>query len=137
MVSGDVAFRIMYVMALIGAVPASIIGFIVGAETLAWMITNIGETNTLAILAANIAIFVFIIMFLIVRYPVPGGPTVALQIGLLSSTVILTAFLTYIYGFALPVYTSTLYVIFTLAFVDVFLMFTAILVALFIYIERL
>jgi len=137
MVSGDVAFRIMYVLALIGVVPASALGFIVGAETLASMIANIGETNTLAILAANVAIFVFIIVFLIVRYPVPGGPTVALQVGLFSSIVVLTLFLTYIYGFALPVYTSTFYAIFTLAFLDIFLMFTAILVTLFIYIERL
>jgi hypothetical protein len=137
MVSGDVVFRIMYVIALIGAVPASIIGFAVGAETLAWMITNIGETTTLAILAVNVAIFVFIIAFLIVRYPVPGGSTIALQIGLLSSTLILTIFLTYIYGSALPVYTSTLYAIMTLAFVDVFLMFVTMLVALFIYVERL
>jgi len=137
MVSGDVAFRIMYVLALIGVVPASTLGFIVGAETLASMIANIGETNTLAILAAIVAIFVFIIVFLIVRYPVPGGPTVALQVGLFSSIAVLTIFLTYIYGFALPVYTSTLYAIFTLAFLDIFLMFTTILVTLFIYIERL
>jgi hypothetical protein len=136
-VSGDVVFRITYVLALIGAVAASIIGFIVGAGTLAWMITNIGETTTLTFLAVDVAILVFIIVFLIVRYPVPGGPTVALQIGILSSAVILTICLTYIYEFALPVFTSSLYAIFTLAFVDVFLLFTAMLVAIFIYIERL
>jgi hypothetical protein len=136
-VSGDVVFRVMYVLALIGAVPASIIGFVVGAGTLASMITSIGETATLTILAVDVAIFVFIIVFLIVRYPVPGGSTIALQIGILSSTVILTIFLTYIYEFALPVYTSSLYAIFTLAFVDVFLLFMAMLVAIFIYIERL
>jgi hypothetical protein len=136
MVSGDVVFRVMYVVALIGAVPASIIGFLVGWGTLAWMITNIGETTTLAILAVGVAIFVFIIGFLIFRYPVPGGSALALQIGLLSSIVILTISLTYIYV-ALPVYTSTLYTIFTLAFLDVFLLFVAMLVALFLYVERL
>jgi len=136
MVSGDVAFRIMYILALIGTVPASAIGFFVGAETLAWMTTNIGETSTIAILAANVAIFAFIIVFLILRYPVPEGPTLTLQVGFFSSVVVLTIFLTYFYG-ALPVYTSTLYTIFTLAFLDIFLMFMTILVALFIYIERL
>jgi len=137
MVSGDVAFRIMYILAFIGAVPASAIGFIVGAETLTSMITSIGETSTLAILAANVAIFAFIIVFLIVRYPVPGGPTLTLQVGIFSSIMVFTIFLTYVYGFALPVYNSTLYAIFTLAFLDVFLIIMAILVALFIYIERL
>jgi len=127
----------MYVLAFIGTVPVSVLGFIFGAETLLLMITHIGETSTLAILAANVAIFVFIIAFLIVRYPVPGGPTLTLQIGIFSSVVLFTIFLTYIYGFALPVYTGTLYAIFTLAFLDVLLIFTAILVALFIYIERL
>jgi len=127
----------MYVLAFIGTVPVSVLGFIFGAETLLLMITHIGETSTLAILAANVAIFVFIITFLIVRYPVPGGPTLTLQIGIFSSVVLFTIFLTYIYGFALPVYTSTLYAIFTLAFLDIFLMFAAILVALLIYVERL
>jgi hypothetical protein len=136
-VSGDVAFRIMYVLACIGVVPVSAIGFLVGAGTLLWMITNIGETSTMAILAAFVAIFAFIIVFLVVRYPVPGGPTLTLQIGFFSSAVVLTIFLTYIYGFALPVYNSTLYAIFTLAFLDIFLMFTAILVAVLIYTERL
>jgi hypothetical protein len=136
-VSGDVAFRIMYVLACIGVVPVSAIGFLVGAGTLLWMITNIGQTSTIAILAADVAIFVFIIVFLIVRYPVPEGPTLTLQVGLFSSAVMLTILLTYIYGFALPVYTSSLYATFTLAFLDIFLMFTAMLVALLIYVERL
>jgi hypothetical protein len=136
-VSGDVAFRIMYVLALNGVVPVTAIGFLVGVGTLLSMITNIGETGTMGVLAAILAIFVFIIVFLIVRYPVPEGPTFTLQVGFFSSAVVLTIFLTYIYGFALPVYTSTLYAIFTLAFLDIFLMFTAMLVALLIYIERL
>ena len=137
MVSGDVAFRIMSVLAFIGAAPASVLGFLVGVETFLSMVKSLGETNTLTILAVNVAIFAFITVFLIVRYPLTGGSALTLKVGIFSSAVVLTIILTYIYEFALPVYSSSFYIIFTLAFLDFFLLITTILVALFIYIERL
>jgi len=137
MVSGDVAFRIMHILACIGAVPISALSILFLGGTLDSMIAQIGENNTIIILAAIAAIFVFISAFLIVRYPVPKGSSIGLQIGVLSSIVLSTVFLTYTFRYSFPVYTSPLYAVLTLAYLDVFLLIMVALVAVFLMTERL
>jgi len=137
MVSGDVAFRIMHILACIGAVPISALSLLFLGGTLDSMIAQFGEGNTTIILAAIAAVFVFISVFLIVRYPVPKGSFIGLQIGVLSSVVLSTVFLTYIFGHSLPIYTGSLYVVLTLAYLDVFLLIMVALVAVFLMAERL
>lgn len=137
MVSGDVAFRITYILAYIGNAAISLISLIFTGSVLDSMIAQIGEVNTMIILAAIAAILVFISVLLIVHYPAPKGAYIGLQVGVLSSVVLSTVLLTYAFGYTLPVYTSSLYVVLTLAYLDFFLLIMVVLVALFLMAERL
>lgn len=105
MVSGDVAFRIVGILAFIGAVPLSILGIFFVASGLEQVITMIGEYYTTVFLAAVAAIFVFIIALLIVRYPVSRGGLIGLRVGLVSSalvSIISWGWLTYTYASWVP-----------------------------------
>jgi len=139
-VSGDVAYRIIYILAFIGAAPLSIIGILFAEGTVNSMLTNIGESNTIVISAAIAAVFVFVLIFTIVRYPVPEESVLSLWIGLLSSAsagTILWSWLTFEYKYKLPLLgLSEFYTVATLTFVDFLVGVMALLVALLTATER-
>ena len=149
MVSGDVAFRIVGILAFIGAVPLSILGIFFVASGLEQMITGIGEYYTTVFLAAVAAIFVFIVALLIVRYPVSGGGLIGLRVGLVSSviaSVVSWGWLAHTYTSWVPRVERLNYVmeismppvhIATLTFLDFWLAAVAILVALSTATERM
>ena len=142
MVSGDVAYRVIYILAFIGAVPLSILGVLFADGTVIDpMLTDIGESNTIVVLAAVAAVFVFAVIFIMVRYPVPKESVLSLWVGLLSSalaSIILWGWLTYEYKYELPlVILSEFYTIATLTFLDVLLAAMALLVALVTTTERM
>ena len=142
MVSGDVAYRVMYILAFIGAAPLSILGVLFAEEVISdRMLTEIGESNTTVVLAAVAAVFVFAAIFTMVRYPVPRESSLGLVVGLLSSAlagVILWGWLTLEYEYELPLlHLSDFYAIATLTFLDVLLAAIAILVAMVTTTERL
>jgi len=141
-VSGDAAYRIMYILAFIGAVPVSIIGVVFAEDTLTGsMLTDIGESNIVVILAAIAAVLVFVTIFTIVRYPVPGESVLSLLVGLLSSAsagIIFWGWLTYEYNYELPLRgLSEFYTLATLTFLDFLLAGVAIVVALMTATERI
>jgi len=131
-VSGDVAYRVMYILAFIGAAPLSILGVLFAGEVVIDpMLTGIGESNTIVVLAIVAAVFVSAVIFIMVRYPVPRESALGLWVGLFSSalaSIILWGWLTYKYE-----YTTTL----TLMFLDFLLATMAILVALVTTTERM
>jgi hypothetical protein len=134
-VSGDVAYRVTYILAFIGAAPLSILGVLLAGEVVIDpMVTDIGESNTIVVLAAVAAVFVFAVIFTLVRYPVPSESFLGLWAGLLSSalaSIILWGWLTYEYGYELPLlHLSEFYNLATLTFLDILLAATAVLVAL-------
>ena len=141
MVSGDVAYRIMYILASIGAAPLSILGVLFTESIVDSMLTDIGESNTIVVLAAVAAVFVFVVIFTMVRYPMPREPALSLWVGLFSSAlagIIVWGWLTYKYEYELPLFRlSEFYTIATLTFLDIFLAAMAILVALTTATERM
>ena len=142
MVSGDVAYRIMYILAFVGAAPLSILGVLFAdVAVIDPMLTDIGESNTIVVLAAVAAVFVFATIFTMVRYPVPRESVLGLWVGLLSSAlagIILWGWLTYEYEYKLPLlHLSEFYNIATLTFLDVLLAAMAMLVALMAATERI
>ena len=142
MVSGDVAYRIMYIVAFIGAAPLSILGVLfVEDAVIDPMLTEIGEDNTIVVLAIVAAIFVSAVMLIMVRYPVPRESALGLWVGLLSSALASAIFwglLTYKYEYKLPLLVlSELYNVATLTFLDFLLAAIAILVALVTATERM
>lgn len=141
MVSGDVGFRIMYILAFIGAVPASSVGVLLAADSLRKVATSVGENYILGILVAVAAIFVFTMVLLIVRYPVPKEAARGLLVGIFSSvltSIIFWAWLTHTYGYTFPLrILSELYTVATLTFIDFSLAIMAILAALVTTIERM
>lgn len=140
MVSGDVAFRIMYILAFIGTVPASTIGILLSARDLRKAATSIGQNYTLAALVALAAVLILFIVFLILRNPIPEEATLSLRAGIFSSVlagIIFWTWLTYTNAYKLPVFAqSELYLLATASFLDFWLAITAILVAMVTAIER-
>ena len=141
MVSGDVVFRIMHILAFNGAVPLSSIGVLLAAKDLGKLVSNIGENYTLVALASMAAVLVIIIAFLLIRYPVPREATIGLRVGIFSSVLagmVFWVWLTHTYAYAFPLLVlSELYTVATLAFIDSLLAIMAILVALVTTIERM
>ena len=140
MVSGDVAYRVTYILALIGAVPLSILGVLVAGEVVFdSMLTGIGESNTIVVLALVAAVFVSAVIFIMVRYPVPRESGLGLVVGLFSSalaSIISWGWLTFPYKLPLLVL-SELYNVATLTFLDFLLAAMTILVALVTTTERM
>lgn len=140
MVSGDVAFRIMHVLAFIGAVPLSSVGVLLAANDLRKTATKIGENYTITILVAVAAILIFTMALLIVRYPIPREAALGLRVGIFSSvltSIIFWGWLTYTYGYTFPlVALSQFYTIATVAFLDFLTAIMVMLVALVTTIER-
>jgi len=141
-VSGDVAYRIMYILAFVGAAPISILGVVFAEDSLTGsMLTDIGESNIIVVLAAVAAVIVFAIIFTIVRYPVPEESVLSLLVGLISSAlagIIFWGWLTYEYEYEIPLRgLSEFYTLATLTFLDFLLAAVAILVALMTATERM
>jgi len=141
-VSGDVAYRIMYILAFVGAAPISILGVVFAEDSLTGsMLTDIGESNIIVVLAAVAAVIVFAIIFIIVRYPVPEESVLSLLVGLISSAlagIIFWGWLTYEYEYEIPLRgLSEFYTLATLTFLDFLLAAVAILVALMTATERM
>jgi hypothetical protein len=136
-VSGDVAYRVTYILALIGAVPLSILGVLVAGEVVFdSMLTGIGESNTIVVLAIVAAVFVSAVIFIMVRYPVPRESGLGLVVGLFSSalaSIISWGWLTFPYKLPL----SGSYTVATLTFLDFLLAAMTILVALVTTTERM
>lgn len=142
MVSGDVAFRIMSILAFVGSVPLSIIGFLLLLRNLDSAVASIGENYALIILIVLAVILVFTMGISMVRYPIPREAVFSLRIGVISSiltSIISWAWLTYMATYTFPLLKhvlSELYTLATLTFLDFWLALTAILVGLVISIER-
>lgn len=141
MVSGDVVFRVMHILAFIGAVPLSSVGVLLAARDLRRTVTEIGENYTIVILVAVAAILIFTTALLIVRYPIPREAALGLRVGIFSSvltSIIFWGWLTHTYAYTFPlVILSQLYAIATVTFLDFLLATMTILVALVITIERI
>lgn len=142
MVSGDVAFRIMSILAFIGSVPLSVVGFLLLMTNLDIAARSIGENYILVILIVLTALLVFMMAVAVVRYPTPREAVLSLRIGVISSaltSLISWAWLTYMSKHTFPLLKHVLsehYTLATLTFLDFWLAFLAILVALTISIER-
>ena len=140
MVSGDVAYRVMYILAFIGSVPLSIVGLLfIEDAVIDPMLNDLGESNTILVLAALVAVFVSVVILIMVRYPVPRESVLSLGVGLFSSSlvgIILWGWLTYEYKLPLGIL-SDFYTVATLAFLDVLLAAMAILVAVVTTTERM
>ena len=141
MVSGDVAYRVMYILAFIGSAPLSIIGILFVEGTVDSMLNGMGESNTIVVQAIVAAVFVSAVILIMVRYPVPRESFLSLGVGLFSSalaSIILWGWLTYEYEYKLPLsILSEFYTVATLTFLDVLLAAMAILVAVVTTTERM
>ena len=143
MVSGDVGFRIMHILAFVGAVPLSILAFLLVMKNLDIAVTSIGENYTLAISIAVAVFLVFTMVLPMVRYPMPAEAVFSLRVGILSSvltSIISWAWLTQMSTYTFPLLKHLLsenFNLATLTFLDFWLAFMAILVALDISIERM
>ena len=143
MVSGDVAFRIMSILAFIGSVPLSVVGFLLLMKNLDIAVTSIGGNYILVILVVLTALLVFMTAVAVVRYPVRREAVLSLRIGVISSaltSLISWAWLTNMSKYTFPLLKHVLsghYTLATLMFLDFWLAFMAILVGLTISIERL
>ena len=132
----------MYILAFVGAAPISILGVVFAEDSLTGsMLTDIGESNIIVVLAAVAAVIVFAIIFIIVRYPVPEESVLSLLVGLISSAlagIIFWGWLTYEYEYEIPLRgLSEFYTLATLTFLDFLLAAVAILVALMTATERM
>ena len=142
MVSGDVAYRVMYILAFIGAVPLSIVGLLFVEDfAIDPMLNGIGESNTIVVQAIVAAVFVSVVILIMFLYPMPRESFLSLGVGFFSSalvSIILWSWLTYEYEYKLPLSTlSEFYTVATLTFLDVLLAAMAILVAVVTTTERM
>lgn len=143
MVSGDVGFRIMHILALVGAVPLSVLAFLLVMKNVDMAVTSMGENYALVISIAVAVFLVFTMVLQMVRYPMPKESVLSLRIGIISSvlaSIISWAWLTHMSTYTFPLLKHLLsenFNLATLTFLDIWLAFMAILVALDISIERM